>query len=105
MFGTFRNVDDDVEKLLVYRPSVEDMRLILEPTCYGFGEGDAGKIKYDEKHKKYKCVINSKASDEAVKTQHQISKQLVEYFTEKYRAPYQLISIEVEAGIHTKEFE
>jgi hypothetical protein len=88
MFGTFRNVDDDVETLLVYRPTVEDMRLILEPMCYLFGDGHAGKIKYDKKSQKYKCVIDNDASSKAEENQLQVSKQLIEYFLEIYTAPY-----------------
>ena len=95
MFGTFRNVDGDVERLLVWRPSVEDMELILEPMCYLYGDGNAGKIKYDKKSKKYKCVIDSKASAKADGNQLQVSKQLIEYFTERYIAPYRQQQTEI----------
>jgi hypothetical protein len=56
--------------------------------CYRFGEGYAGKIKYDKKRKRYHCVWDSKASAKAEENELQVSKQLVEYFTEKYIAPY-----------------
>jgi hypothetical protein len=33
---TYWSTDDGVKKLLEYRPSIEDMKLILEPICYLF---------------------------------------------------------------------
>jgi hypothetical protein len=36
--GTYWSPDDKVKNLLEYRPSIEDMKLILEPMCYLFIE-------------------------------------------------------------------
>jgi hypothetical protein len=33
---TYWSTDDRVKKLLEYRPSIGDMKLILEPMCYLF---------------------------------------------------------------------
>ena len=32
--GTYWSTDGNLRKLLAYRPSIEDMKLILEPMCY-----------------------------------------------------------------------
>jgi hypothetical protein len=97
-FGRFRTnmfggrnlvVDDVIERLLVWRPSVYDMRLILTPMSYLYGDGNAGTIKFDKKSKKYKCLIDKNASSKAEENERQVSKQLVEYFLEKYSVPYQ----------------
>jgi hypothetical protein len=32
--GTYWSPDDNLRNLLTYRPSIEDMKLILDPMCY-----------------------------------------------------------------------
>ena len=89
MLGSTWNNDSDVSSLLALRPTVEDMHLILEPMCYLFEDGFAGKIKYDKKSNRYKCVYDKKISSIAEENQRQVSKQLIDYFFEKYSATYQ----------------
>jgi hypothetical protein len=69
MRRTYWSTDDRVKKLLVYRPSIEDMRLILEPMCYLF-TGDPAHL--------------AKRITERDDYFHTLQKKLVEYFLEKY---------------------
>jgi hypothetical protein len=69
MRGTYWSIDGNVGKLLTYRPSIEDMKLILEPLSYLF-IGDAARLR--------KKIMDH---DEYF---HTLQKQLVEYFLEKY---------------------
>ena len=67
--GTYWSTDHNLRKLLAYRHSIEDMKLILEPMCYLF-IGDAAH--FDKK-------ITER--DEYFYT---LQKQLVKWFLEKY---------------------
>jgi hypothetical protein len=69
MRGTYWSTDANVRKLLKYRPSIEDMKLILKPMCYLF-IGDAAHL--------------GKRTTERVEYFYALQKQLVEYFLEKY---------------------
>jgi hypothetical protein len=67
--GTYWSTDDSLRRLLSYRPSIEDMKLIHRPMCYLSGE---------------KSIFNDKSLE------HEISfislqKRLIEYFLDKYR--------------------
>jgi hypothetical protein len=69
MRGTYWSTDGNIRKLLVYRPSIQDMKLILEPMCYLF-IGDAAYL--------------GKKATERDEYFYTLRKQLVEYFLEKY---------------------
>jgi hypothetical protein len=69
MRGTYWSTDDNVKKLLEYRPSIDDMKLILEPMCYLL-VGDP--VRLGKKITK---------RDEHF---HILQKQLIEWFLEKY---------------------
>jgi hypothetical protein len=68
--GTYWSTDGNVKKLLAYRPSIKDMKLILEPMCYLF-IGDAARL-------------GKKITTERDEYFHILQKQLVECFLEKY---------------------
>jgi hypothetical protein len=63
------HIDCNLRKLLAYRPSIEDMKLILEPMCYLF-IGNAAHL--------------GKKITERDEYFHTLQKQLVEWFSEKY---------------------
>ena len=103
--------DAKVDELLKYRPSIKDMRVILQPMCYLFKEYDntnASKALYDDRYTHWtmsklgfysekelsrfkRDMENSSIKDinKIREYQLQLSRQLVEYFLEKYSAPYQ----------------
>jgi hypothetical protein len=96
--------DRNVNRLLEFRPSIEDMKLILEPMCYLF---EHSKKLYDERYKSYllkkldwsehklerlKRVWENESVKDTTKIhdyQLQLSRQLVEHFLEKYSSQYQ----------------
>jgi hypothetical protein len=67
MRSTYWSTDGRVKKLLEYRPSIEDMKLILEPMCYLF-TGNAAHL--------------GKKAAERDEYFHTLQKQLIEYFLE-----------------------
>jgi hypothetical protein len=69
MRGTYWSTDGNVRKLLTYRPSIEDMKLILEPMCYLF-IGNATHL--------------GKKTTERDEYFYDLQKQLTGYFLEKY---------------------
>jgi hypothetical protein len=69
MRRTYWSTDDRVKKLLEYRPSIEDMKLIPEPMCYSF-IGNAAHL--------------GKKITERDEYFHTLQKQFIEYFLEKY---------------------
>jgi hypothetical protein len=58
----------NLEKLLSLRPSIEDMKLILEPMCY---LSNSKLMTYGESLQRYKYQIT-------------LQQQLIEYFLDKY---------------------
>jgi hypothetical protein len=66
---TYWSTDRNVTKLLAYRPSIEDMKLILEPMCYLF-IGNAAHL--------------GKKITECDEYFHTLQKQPIEYFLVKY---------------------
>ena len=64
----------NLEKLLSFRPTMEDMKLILEPMCY-LSNPNSKLITYPEslQRDKYRIILRQ---------------QLVEYFLEKYTAKH-----------------
>lgn len=106
--------DANVNKLLEYRPSIKDMNVILEPMCYlikDSGTGKISRVRYDEWYKPHiakrffeegyserqmkriRHDLENGAVKDTVKVreyQLQLSRQLVDYFLEKYSAPYQI---------------
>jgi hypothetical protein len=67
--GTYWSTDRNVRKLLAYRPSIDDTKVILEPMCYLF-IGNAAQL--------------GKKITERDEYFHILQKQLVAYFLEKY---------------------
>jgi len=67
--GTYWSADDSLRRLLSYRPSIEDMKLILRPMSY---------LSED------KSIFNDK-SLEREKYFISLQKKLIEYFLEKYK--------------------
>jgi hypothetical protein len=100
----FWRTDSNVDELLKYRPSIRDMKIILQPMCYLF---ENSKVLYDERYKEVlleKLDLSERQlksmkrnlEDGSVKDwvkardyQLQLSRKLVEYFLEKYSVPYQ----------------
>jgi hypothetical protein len=64
------STDDNLRKLLSYRPSIEDMKLILRPMS-NLSEGKRLPIFDDESLQRERYFIS-------------LQKQLIEYFLEKY---------------------
>ncbi|MGA7367894.1 MAG: hypothetical protein WBX01_02105 [Nitrososphaeraceae archaeon] len=67
--GTYWSTDNSLRRLLNYRPSKEDMKLILRPMCYLSED----KSIFDDKsleHERYFITLQ---------------KQLIAYFLDKYR--------------------
>ena len=64
----------NLEKLLSFRPTIEDMKLILEPMCY-LSNPNTTLITYSEslQRDKYRIILQQ---------------QLVEYFLDKYAAKH-----------------
>jgi hypothetical protein len=67
--GTYWSTDDNLRRLLSYRPSIEDMKLIHRPMCYLFED---------------KSVFDNK-SLERERYFISLQKRLIEYFIDKYR--------------------
>jgi hypothetical protein len=67
--GTYWSTDDSLRRLLSYRPSIENMKLILRPMSY---------LSED------KSIFNDK-SLEREKYFISLQKKLIEYFLEKYK--------------------
>lgn len=70
MQGTYWFTDDSLAKLLKYRPSIKDMKLILEP------------IRYLSKNKTE--TLNLDNSIERYRYRSTLQKRLIEYFLVKY---------------------
>jgi hypothetical protein len=106
--------DSNVDRLLQFRPSIEDMKLILEPMCYLFKDSkmlykhyeyykphilekldwsehelERRKRRWENNAVRHLTKGTSKEVSEARDYQLQLSRQLVEYFLEKYSSPYQ----------------
>jgi hypothetical protein len=77
--GTYRVTDEKVRKLLEYRHSIEDMKLILDPVSYLF-IFDAIRVG--------KKITLTCSGDEYQKHFHAFQIQLIEYFLEKYSTLY-----------------
>jgi hypothetical protein len=73
-----------VNTLLIYRPSIEDMQLILEPMCYLFRNDAVKDIIYDKKKGILYNAYKHGKTGKAFEYQKQLSIQLIEYFIEKY---------------------
>jgi hypothetical protein len=67
--GTYWSTDDSLRRLLSYRPSIEDMKLILRPMTYLSED----KSIFDDKSLKHEKYFIS------------IQKMLIEYFLDKYK--------------------
>jgi hypothetical protein len=98
--------DPNVDKLLKYRPSIEEMNVILEPMCYLLKNGNSKFLQTKFESKSYKSLLKEAWSKDdylrlksrltpvlekkvvkirkARAYQLQLSRQLIEYFLEKY---------------------
>ena len=76
--GKYWSTDDNLRKLLRYRPSLEDMKVIFKPMCYLYQPN--------------RFVVYQDSDEEAKKHRRyyfSLQKQLIEYFIEKYSVPDQ----------------
>jgi hypothetical protein len=119
----FWEIDANVDELLRYRPSIKDMKVIIQPMCYlldGNKNPNLNKVMYDDRYRyiamqkldlsSMKELENTRRSyekyliregfdiDKAREHQLQLSRQLVEYFLEKYSAPYQQTVVPLESS-------
>lgn len=97
--------DTKVDELLKYRPSIKEMKIIIQPMSFLF---ENSKILYDDRYRYWilqKLGYSSMKELEKLKQYYedhyikdigkirdyklQLSRQLVEYFIEKYSAPHQ----------------
>jgi|GEM_PF-1124662 hypothetical protein len=69
--GTYWSADDSLRRLLSYRPSIEDMKLILRPMSY-LSEDNRLSIFNDKSLEHERYFIS-------------LQKQLIEYFLDKYK--------------------
>ncbi|MFY9965335.1 MAG: hypothetical protein WBL44_03845 [Nitrososphaeraceae archaeon] len=69
--GTYWSSDDSLRRLLSYRPSIEDMKLILRPMRY-LSEDNRLSIFDDKSLERERYFIR-------------LQKQLIEYFLDKYK--------------------
>jgi len=69
--GTYWSTDDSLRRLLGYRPSIEDMKLILRPMSY-LSEDNRLSI-FNDKSLEHESYFIS------------LQKQLIEYFLDKYK--------------------
>lgn len=102
----FWRTDTKVDELLKYRPSIKDMKLIIQPMSFLFENMKTSRAFYDERYRHWllqKLDLSSMKELEKLKRVHedyyikdigkirdyklQVSRQLVEYFLEKYRSP------------------
>lgn len=69
--GTYWSTDDSLRRLLSYRPSIEDMKLILRPMSY-LSEDNRLSIFDDKSLERERYFIS-------------LQQQLIEYFLDKYK--------------------
>lgn len=69
--GTYWSTDDTLKKLLKYRPSMENMNLILRPMSY---------LSKDKRP----LIYESYEASQHDRYRKALQKQLIEYFLEKY---------------------
>lgn len=100
--------DVNVDELLKYRPSIKDMKVIIEPMSFLIDNVKTTRALYDDMYRHWllqKLDLSSMKELERLKRSYedyyikdigeirnyklQLSRQLVEYFLEKYSAPYQ----------------
>jgi hypothetical protein len=65
-----KSVESSLEKLLSFRPSIEDMKLIIEPMCY-LSNYSTRLLTYGESLQRDRYRIN-------------LQRQLIKYFLDKY---------------------